>query len=139
MEKKLRKRGYSCLFLSLFALQMMAQGNKISLQCSQASLPSTLYQVEKMSGYYRVSYNYDLLKDYQVSADFKDLPAPKAIEMLLASTPFTIKVEGSRINVVRKSTQKGDEKPKVNGQILDSDGNPLMAFLLRLRGLKPVQ
>ena len=51
MEKKLRKRGYSCLFLSLFALQMMAQGNKISLQCSQASLPSTLYQVEKMSGY----------------------------------------------------------------------------------------
>lgn len=136
MEKKLRKRGYSCLFLSLFALQMMAQGNKISLQCSQASLPSTLYQVEKMSGYYRVSYNYDLLKDYQVSADFKDLPAPKAIEMLLASTPFTIKVEGSRINVVRKSTQKGDEKPKVNGQILDSDGNPLMGVSIKVAGSK---
>ena len=56
MDKKLRKRGYSCLFMSLFAFQLMAQGNRVSLKCTQASLPTTLYQVEKLSGYYKVSY-----------------------------------------------------------------------------------
>ena len=134
MEKKLRKRGYSCLFLSLFALQMMAQGNKISLKCTQASLPSTLYQVEKMSGYYKVSYNYDLLKDYQVSADIKNLPAPKAIEVLLSSTPFMVQVEGSRINIVRKPKRTDAQKRKVSGQILDSYGNPLIGVSVKVTG-----
>lgn len=134
MEKKLRKRGYSCLLLSLLSLQMMAQGNKVNLKCTQASLPSTLYQVEKLSGYYKVSYNYDLLKDYQVSADIKNLPAPKAIEVLLSSTPFMVQVEGSRISIVRKPKLTDTQKRKVSGQILDSYGNPLIGVSVKVAG-----
>ena len=136
MEKELRKKCFSGLFLSLFALQVAAQGNNITLKCDQASLPSTLYQVERLSGYYKVNYNYDLLKDYKVSADIKGLPAPKAIEVLLASTPYTVQVDGSRIMIVRKSKQTDAERRKVSGQILDTYGNPLIGVSVKVVGSK---
>lgn len=136
MENELRKKCFSGLFLSLFALQVAAQGNNITLKCDQASLPSTLYQVERMSGYYKVNYNYDLLKAYKVSADIKGMPAPQAIERLLASTPYTVQVEGTHINIVRKSKQDDARKRKVSGQILDSYGNPLMGVSVKVVGSK---
>lgn len=33
MEKKQSKRVFSCLLLLLLAIQMMAQGNKITMKC----------------------------------------------------------------------------------------------------------
>lgn len=125
----------SCLLMLLSASQLMAQGNKVSVKCVQADLPSALYQVEKQSGYYKVNYNYDLLKSCVVSADIKDLPALEALNTLLASTPYTVKVDGKQIYIIRKD-KAADAKPsrKATGQLLDSNGNPLVGVSVRIVG-----
>lgn len=136
MKKELRKRAFSCLCMSLFAVQLMAQGNKISMKCEQASLPSALYQVEKQSGYYKINYNYGLLKDYKVSAKLDGKTPLEAIQILLASTPYTVKVEGKVINVVRKDKVDGAALRKVSGQLLDSFGAPLVGVSVKVVGSK---
>ena len=136
MKKELRKRAFSCLCMSLFAVQLMAQGNKISMKCEQTSLPSALYQVEKQSGYYKINYNYGLLKDYKVSAKLDGKTPLEAIQILLASTPYAVKVEGKVINVVRKNKVDDTEQRKVSGQLLDSFGAPLVGVSVKVVGSK---
>lgn len=50
MEKKQSKRVFSCLLLLLLAIQMMAQGNKITMKCVQMPLPSALSYGQPLVG-----------------------------------------------------------------------------------------
>lgn len=136
MKKELRKKVFSCLCMSLFATQLMAQGNKISMSCNQTSLPSALYQVEKQSDYYKINYNYGLLKDYKVTASLNGKSTLEAINILLASTPYAAKVDGKVINVVRKDKLDGSAERKVSGQLLDSFGAPLAGVSVKVVGTK---
>lgn len=136
MEKKQSKRVFSCLLLLLLAIQMMAQGNKITMKCVQMPLPSALYSLEKQSGYYKVNYNYDLLKTYKVTTEINQQAAPQAVEMLLASTPYTSKVDGKMIRVVKKKQQDDASLHRVSGQLLDSYGQPLAGVSVKVMGLK---
>ena len=93
------------------------------MKCVQMPLPSALYLLEKQSGYYKVNYNYDLLKTYKVTTEINQQAAPQAVEMLLASTPYTSKVDGKMIREVKKKQQDDASLHRVSGQLLDSYGH----------------
>ena len=123
------------LLMLALTLNAAAQGKKVSLKCSGVPLPTALYDVEKQSDYYKVSYNYSELKDYKVTATISDADAPDAVATLLNGLPLQSSVSGRTINVSRANRQ-GDTKGRASGQIFDSHGEPLVGVSVKVVGTK---
>ena len=70
------KQTFLLLLLLLLPLVAMAQGNKVTINAQRQALTAALRQVEQQSGYYKVNYPYEAVKDYQVTASVKNVTAP---------------------------------------------------------------
>ena len=74
-----------CLLTVMFPTRLLAQqqGKNVNLKCSNMPLATALYKVEQQSGYYKMNFNSDDLKAYNVTAVIKEAKAPAAVELLL--------------------------------------------------------
>lgn len=145
----MRKERTRTLILSIMLLLIgevcMAQnvGKNITMSCKDMALPKALSEVEQKSGYYKINYNYDELKDFKVTADIKNKKADDAVKQLLSGLPYAVSVKGNFINVNKTNKGKskkivaGDTKQEdrvAKGRIIDSNGEPLMGVSIRLAG-----
>lgn len=64
---------YVFVWLLVLPIGAYAQGNKVSLKCSNMALTSALLEVEKQSGYYKINYNSGGIVGLQ---GYSDYPKP---------------------------------------------------------------
>lgn len=79
---------YVFVWLLVLPIGAYAQGNKVSLKCSNMALTSALLEVEKQSGYYKINYNSGELSAYKVTVTIQNLTPPAAVNRLLTDLPF---------------------------------------------------
>lgn len=88
---------YVFVWLLVLPIGTYAQGNKVSLKCSNLALTSALLEVEKQSGYYKINYNSGELSAYKVTATIQNLTPPAAVNRLLTDLPFSATTNGKFI------------------------------------------
>lgn len=108
---------------------------KISLSCKAETVASALNRVERLSGYYKLSFNNDELNRYKVTTEVKDKNVPDAIDQLLRGLPFERSIKGKFIQIrpLRITTQQ-HTTGVVRGMIVDAEGNPLPGATVRIKG-----
>lgn len=131
-----RKQIIILLCLMLLPIAAMAQGQKVTLKVTQASLPSALRQVEQQSGYYKINYPYEAVKDYKVTADVKNATAPEAVKSLIKGLPLSSRVDGRFIyvNPTANRAQETTSGRTITGHVVDADGEPLIGVTVRVSG-----
>ena len=120
-----KRKLIALLCLLILPLAVLAQGQKVTLKVNQTPLPNAFRQVEQQSGYYKINYPYEAVKDYKVTADVTNATAPDAVKALIKGLPLTSTVEGRFIQVSKRS---------VKGQVVDADGEPLTGVTVRVSG-----
>lgn len=124
-----------CLCMLLIPLGMSAQGKKVNINVKDASLSSALRQVEQQSGYYKINYPSAEVSRYKVTANVKNASAPQAVNELLQGLPFTSSVNGQFIQIKQSARAASNGQRKtVRGQVLDSDGEPLIGVTVQVAG-----
>lgn len=125
----------------LLATTAFAQGKKISISASGMPLPTALNQVERQSGYYKLSYDNGQLGKYKVTAEIKDKYAPEAVNILLRNIPFMAKIDGRYIQIVRtgkpqQSAVPAGKKPAkgITGRVTDINGEPMTGAKVTVPG-----
>ena len=127
--------------ITLFCLLMLpliaiAQGNKVTINVQQQALTNALRQVEQQSGYYKVNYPYEAVKDYKVTASVKNVTAHDAVRALIKGLPLASRVDGRFIYVTKSELQASESgnKRSVKGQVVDADGEPLIGVTVHVKG-----
>ena len=130
------KQTFLLLLLLLLPLVAMAQGNKVTINAQRQALTAALRQVEQQSGYYKVNYPYEAVKDYQVTASVKNVTAPEAVKALIKGLPLATHVDGRFIYVTKGTDQnaKSGAVRTIKGQVLDADGEPLVGVTVQVAG-----
>jgi len=131
-----KRKLIALLCLLILPMAVLAQGQKVTLKVSQMPLPNALRQVEQQSGYYKINYPYEAVKDYKVTADVKNVTAPDAVKALINGLPLSSTVEGRFIHVTKsdKRAESGGSRRTVKGQVVDTDGEPLIGVTVRVSG-----
>ena len=131
-----KKQLMALLCLMMLPLALLAQGQRVTIKVNQTPLPTALRQVEQQSGYYKINYPYEVIKDYKVTADVKNATAPDAVKSLIKGLPLTSSVDGRFIQVTKseKRAEAGMVKRTVKGQVVDADGEPLIGVTVRVSG-----
>ena len=131
-----KKQLMALLCLMMLPLALFAQGQRVTIKVNQTPLPTALRQVEQQSGYYKINYPYEVIKDYKVTADVKNATAPDAVKSLIKGLPLTSSVDGRFIQVTKseKRAEAGVTKRTVKGQVVDADGEPLIGVTVRVSG-----
>ena len=125
------------LCLMILPLAVMAQGNKVSINAQKQALTAALRQVEQQSGYYKINYPYEAVKDYNVTASVRNATAPDAVKALINGLPLASRVDGRFIYITKddkQTTATGAAKRTVKGQVLDADGEPLIGVTVQVKG-----
>lgn len=131
-----KRKLITLLFLLILPLALLAQGQKVTIKVNQTPLPTAFRQVEQQSGYYKINYPYEAVKDYKVTADVKNVTAPEAVKALINGLPLTSKVDGRFIQVTKSDKRADADLPKrtIKGQVVDSDGEPLIGVTVHVAG-----
>ena len=129
-----KKQLMALLCLLMLPLALMAQGQRVTIKVNQALLPTALRQVEQQSGYYKINYPYEVIKDYKVTADIKNATAPDAVKSLIKGLPLTSSVDGRFIQLTKSEKRADATKRSVKGQVVDADGEPLIGVTVRVSG-----
>ena len=131
-----KRKLIALLCLLILPMAVLAQGQKVTLKVNQTPLPNAFRQVEQQSGYYKINYPYEAVKDYKVTADVANATAPDAVKALIKGLPLTSTVEGRFIQVSKSSNRAEADASKrsVKGQVVDADGEPLIGVTVRVSG-----
>ena len=131
-----KRKLIALMCLLILPLAVLAQGQKVTLKVSQTPLPNAFRQVEQQSGYYKINYPYEAVKDYKVTVDVTNATAPNAVKALIKGLPLTSKVDGRFIQVSKSGNRADADAPKrtVKGQVVDADGEPLIGVTVRVSG-----
>lgn len=105
----------------------------VSIECEEESLSTVLNKVERLSGYYKMNFNYDELNKYKVTASVKQNTVPKTVETLLRGLPLKKTINGQFIIIQPAQIQKQKKMGTVEGLVLDSDKQPLPGALIRIK------
>lgn len=109
------------------------KAKNVSLKCRGMVLTEALRQVERQSGYYKISYNHDELGKHKVTADIVKKSAPVAVDILLDGLPYESEVKGRLINVVKKEKYYlvDNNVFTAKGRVIDQHGEPLMGVTIK--------
>ncbi len=131
-----KKHFIALLCLLILPLAVLAQGQRVTIKVNQTPLSTALRQVEQQSGYYKINYPSEAVKDYKVTADVKNVTAPEAVKTLIKGLPLTSSVDGRFIQITKSDNRAQVDTPKrtVKGQIVDADGEPLIGVTVRVSG-----
>ena len=132
----MKKQTITLICLMLLPMALFAQGNKVTINAKQQALTAALRQVEQQSGYYKVNYPYEAVKDYQVTANVKNAAAPDAVNVLIKGLPLASRVDGRFIYVTKSDrlAEEGGAKRTVKGRVVDADGEPLIGVTVHVKG-----
>lgn len=128
------------LFLCLFCIfplqaQQLTSGERITYQCAGEKLSVALKAVEKLSGYYQLSFQAGTTDAYTVTADLKEATMDTALKRLLDGKPFGYRVEG---RLIRLYKEEKDTEPHtargVHGIVVDAEGLPIVGAVVRIKG-----
>lgn len=130
-----RNQAITLLCLLMLPLVALAQGNKVTINVQQQALTAALRQVEQQSGYYKVNYPYEAVKDYKVTASVKNVAAHDAVRALIKGLPLASHVDG-RFIYIKKAEQNtaATAGRTVKGQVVDADGEPLIGVTVHVKG-----
>ncbi len=128
-----------CLLLVGQVSQALAQGQnkRVSLDCKEKPLTEALKQLERLSGYYKMNFNYSELQTYKVTATIKDKTVPEAVDVLLTGLPLKKSINGKFIVIavnesMKKSTTTNPRK--LTGRVVDEKGLPLPGVSVTVNG-----
>lgn len=129
-----------CLFMGF---QLSAQGvdKRFSITFKNESLSSALKKIGKASGV-RVEFAYEDVNPYKVTANLKEVTAQQAVRTVIEGKPLNYSVNGRFIVVSKvtkiissqKKNQQSKRKSNITGQVLDTDGEPLIGVTVRIKG-----
>ena len=126
------KRFCTVLILALFAsVSLFAQKDnrnaeaQYTLSFEEISLSDALKQLNDLSGKYRISFMYNELEDFRVSAKIVDKSIPEAVNQIVGLYPISvnIKEEADEVKIFVECINKTDMRYK--GRVLDSDNEPV--------------
>ena len=126
------KRFFTVLILALFAsVSLFAQKDnrnaeaQYTLSFEEISLSDALKQLNDLSGKYRISFMYNELEDFRVSAKIVDKSIPEAVNQIVGLYPISvnIKEEADEVKIFVECINKTDMRYK--GRVLDSDNEPV--------------
>ncbi|MBV7529086.1 TonB-dependent receptor [Chitinophaga sp. sic0106] len=127
-------------FLLLAAcLHISAKGlsQQITLSEKGAPLKKVLREVARQAGISVVYDEAQLAATYPVTISVKNVSVQAALDKALAGQPFSYKVDGSRITLVRASvenTAAADSSITVTGKVTDEKGDPIPGATIRVQG-----
>ena len=128
------KRFYTVLILTLFAsVSLFAQKDnrnaepQYTLSFEEISLSDALKELNDLSDKYKISFMYNELEDFRVSAKIVDKSIPEAVNQIVGLYPISVSVkeEADEVKIFVECIQKTDMRYK--GRVLDS-GNEPVAF-----------
>ncbi|MBR4842824.1 MAG: outer membrane beta-barrel protein [Bacteroidaceae bacterium] len=126
------KRFCIVLILALFAsVSLFAQKDnrnaeqQYTLSFEEISLSDALKQLNDLSDKYRISFMYNELEDFRVSAKIVDKSIPEAVNQIVGLYPISvnIKEEADEVKIFVECIQKTDMRYK--GRVLDSGNEPV--------------
>ena len=121
------------IILAVCTASAQDKAKNVSLKCRGMVLTEALRQVERQSGYYKISYNHDELGKHKVTADIVKKSAPVAVDILLDGLPYESEVKGRLINVVKKEKYYlvDNNVFTAKGRVIDQHGEPLMGVTIK--------
>ena len=121
------------IILAVCTASAQDKAKNVSLKCRGMVLTEALRQVERQSGYYKISYNHDELGKHKVTADIVKKSAPVAVDILLDGLPYESEVKGRLINVVKKEKYYlvDNNVFTAKGRVIDQQGEPLMGVTIK--------
>ncbi|MGJ1319665.1 SusC/RagA family TonB-linked outer membrane protein [Sphingobacterium spiritivorum] len=134
------------LFFSLFfCLQVFGstEAQNISLDVRAASVKSVLRTIQKQTGFSYVIPEYLLDKSNPITIQIKDKPLDRSLALLFVNQPFQYTIRNKVIVFKEKKSVAASSSPikeyksqqtKLNGQVVDEDGNPLSGVSITIKG-----
>ncbi|MBO4826493.1 MAG: TonB-dependent receptor family protein [Prevotella sp.] len=112
------------LLLLVFLVLVVAHGNaqRVSVTFNNVSLSDALIRLNKLSKQYDISFIYDELEDFTVTAEIKDMTVPQAIRQLIGFYPVRA-VMGKNNEIFVECTQKAPNR--LIGRLIDEAKNPV--------------
>ncbi len=125
-----------CLFGLCLQTQAIAQerDKKVSLTCKEEALPDALNRIERQSGYYKMNFNYDVLKVYKVTVTIRQKTVPEAVDILLQGLPFKKSINGKFIQISPLRQPHRQTSQKISGKVLDEYGEPVIGAAILIKG-----
>lgn len=117
------KRLFAIVILTLFAsVRLFAQ---YTLSFEEVSLSDALKELNDLSDKYRISFMYNELEDFRVSAKIVDKSIPDAVNQIVGLYPVSVSVkeEADEVKIFVECINKTDMRYK--GRVLDSDNEPV--------------
>lgn len=127
----------SCILCFSVGFTALAQGNRITLDVDNISLPEALRQVERQSGHYKFSYDADNLRAYKVTAKVENATAMDAVRQLVGGLPLSVEEDGKFIRIKPKKVEKAEDRKspatvmEISGAVFDEESNPLCGATVR--------
>lgn len=116
-------RGRKLLIIVLLnLLGDVLQAQSIHLSFRGEPLPVALRELARVAPDYNISFIYNDLEDFIVSAEISDATVPQAIRQLIGHYPVRV-TEGKGKTIYVESYGKG--LPRYRGEVVSSDGVPL--------------
>lgn len=129
--------------VTAFSLEASGQTSKpVTIDVTDMELPAALRQVERQSGYYKISYDADLVRNYRVTASIKDQSALMAVRILVHNLPFNVTVDGNYIyltpqeSVATATNEVKGKQGSISGIVIDETNQPLAGVVVRQRNGK---
>ena len=117
------KRLFAIVILTLFAsVRLFAQ---YTLSFDEVSLSDALKELNNLSDKYRISFMYNELEDFRVSAKIVDKSIPDAVNQIVGLYPVSVSVkeEADEVKIFVECINKTEMRYK--GRVLDSDNEPV--------------
>ncbi len=122
------------LFMALFAMQMSALAQNITLNRSNVPLKEIMDEIEKKTDYKFLYRGNAIDTEQKVSIALENVSVEDALKALLAKTNIDFRINGKQIVLTPKTVRSNVSLNRVEGRVTDKDGNPLSGATVLIKG-----
>ncbi len=122
------------LFMALFAMQMSALAQNITLNRSNVPLKEIMDEIEKKTDYKFLYRGNAIDTEQKVSIALENVSVEDALKALLAKTNIDFRINGKQIVLTPKTASPDVSLNRVEGRVTDKDGNPLPGATVLIKG-----
>ncbi len=122
------------LFMALFAMQMSALAQNITLNKSNVPLKEIMDEIEKKTDYKFLYRGNAIDTEQKVSIALENVSVEDALKALLTKTKIDFRINGKQIVLTPKTASPDVSLNRVEGRVTDKDGNPLPGATVLIKG-----
>jgi len=126
-----------CCFVHIGAFAQNAD-KKISYKCENEKLSVVFEKLERLSGYYKLQFNYADVDKFKVTTDLQEVTLPEAVRTVISGLSLTFSTDKEFVFITK--TKPGvlttGKRTIYSGVVTDDNGEPLPGVNVLVKGMR---